>query len=150
MRAWKSALLCLALAVATPAAAEGVSVSLNCEPPGGVLVRTVLYFGLSKPRGAVNASPVSDLDWQLFLRDVITPRFPQGLSTWEGQGQWRGPSGQVDQERSKVLQLLHPDSREARRAILEITAAYRKTFEQESVLWEMEPVCAAFVGEQPR
>jgi hypothetical protein len=40
--------------------------------------------------------------------------------------------------------LVHPAAPEARRAIEDIIAAYRKAFEQEAVLWERTPVCAAF------
>jgi hypothetical protein len=100
-------------------------------------IRTTLYFGLGKPNGTV-----SELEWQEFLRDQVTPRFPQGLTVWEAQGQWQSKSG-IGHERSKVLLLVHPDSTIAGQAIHAVIASYRKTFEQESVLWESAKVCAA-------
>ena len=45
-------------------------------------IRTTLYFGLSRPKGSV-----SELDWQIFLRDEVTRRFPDGLTVWQAEGQ---------------------------------------------------------------
>lgn len=100
-------------------------------------VRTTLYFGMSRPTGAV-----SELEWQLFLRDEVTPRFPDGLTVWDAQGQWNGRRG-IEQERSKVLLLVHPDAAKAHAAVLELIDHYRKKFDQESVLWETAKVCVA-------
>lgn len=100
-------------------------------------VRTTLYFGMSRPTGAV-----SELEWQLFLRDEVTPRFPDGLTVWDAQGQWKGKNG-IEQERSKVLLLVHPDAASARTSLLELIERYRKKFDQESVLWETARVCVA-------
>jgi hypothetical protein len=100
-------------------------------------VRTTLYFGMSRPTGAV-----SELEWQLFLRDEVTPRFPDGLTVWDAQGQWKAKSG-IEQERSKVLLLVHPDGAKARASVLELIDRYRKKFDQESVLWETARVCVA-------
>ena len=100
-------------------------------------VRTTLYFGMGKPNGTV-----SELEWQEFLRDEVTPRFPQGLTVWEAQGQWQSKAG-IGHERTKVLLLVHPDSTVAGQAISTVIARYRKAFEQESVLWESAKVCAA-------
>ena len=101
-------------------------------------VRTTLYFGLSKQKGSV-----SELEWQMFLRDEVTTRFPNGLTTWEADGQWRGSDGTIGHERSKVLLLVHPDTPAARTSVQSVIERYRKSFEQESVLWETARVCAA-------
>ena len=101
-------------------------------------LRTTLYFGGARPKGAV-----SELEWQLFLRDEVTSRFPRGMTVWDAEGQWRGPEGKIAHERTKVLLLVHPDTKQARQAIGALIDRYRKVFEQESVLWETSPVCAA-------
>jgi hypothetical protein len=106
--------------------------------PATAQVRTTLYFGLSKQKGSV-----SELEWQTFLRDEVTARFPSGLTTWEADGQWRGSDGTIGHERSKVLLLVHPDTSEARTALQQVIERYRKGFQQESVLWETARVCAA-------
>jgi hypothetical protein len=100
-------------------------------------LRTTLYFGMSRPTGAV-----SELEWQLFLRDEVTPRFPDGLTVWDAQGQWKGKAG-IEQERSKVLLLVHPEGLQAQKSVLELIDKYRKKFDQESVLWETAKVCVA-------
>jgi len=102
-------------------------------------LRTTLYFGCSRPKGSV-----SELDWQLFLRDEVTPRFPNGLTVWDAEGQWRGSGGVIGHERTKVLLLVHPNTEAARQAVRELIDRYRKKFDQGSVLWETSPVCAQF------
>ncbi len=101
-------------------------------------VRTTLYFGLSKQKGSV-----SELEWQVFLRDEVTTRFPDGLTVWEAEGQWRLSDGTIGHERSKVLLLVHPDTPAARTSVQAVIERYRKGFDQESVLWETARVCAA-------
>ena len=102
-------------------------------------LRTTLYFGGARPKGSV-----SELEWQLFLRDEVTSRFPNGMTAWDAEGQWRGPQGELSHERTKVLLLVHPDTEAARRAVRTVIERYRKAFDQESVLWETSQVCAAF------
>jgi len=101
-------------------------------------LRTTLYFGGARPHGSV-----SELEWQMFFRDDVTPRFPNGMTVWEAEGQWRGPDGKIGHERTKVLLLVHPDTEQARQSIRAVIDRYRKAFEQESVLWETAHVCAA-------
>ena len=101
-------------------------------------LRTTLYFGLARPKGSV-----SELEWQIFLRDEVTKRFPDGLTVWEAEGQWRTPAGSVDREQSKVLLLVHPDTAAARHLVQSVIEAYRKAFDQQSVLWESARVCVA-------
>ena len=101
-------------------------------------LRTTLYFGGARPKGSV-----SELEWQLFLRDEVTLRFPNGMTVWDAEGQWRGPEGKIGHERTKVLLLVHPDTEAARNAVRVVINRYRKSFEQESVLWETSHVCVA-------
>lgn len=120
------------------ASAPQAAVIQACGSASAPQLRTTLYFGLARPKGSV-----SELEWQMFLRDDVTTRFPQGLTVWEAEGQWRAADGLVGHERSKVLLLVHPDTAAARESVQTLIARYRKTFEQESVLWETARVCAA-------
>ena len=120
----------------SPVDAQGFTVVMDCGGTSAPKVRTTLYFGLTRDKGAI-----SELEWQIFLRDEVTRRFPDGLTAWDAEGQWRTPAGTIDQERSKVLLLVHADTNEARRAVQELIATYRKMFEQQSVLWESARVC---------
>ena len=102
-------------------------------------MRTTLYFGLAHPLGKVSES-----QWQAFLRDEVTPRFPDGLTVWQADGQWRRSDGHISRERAKVLLLVHDEAPAVRTALAAIVASYKRLFQQESVLWETAPVCAAF------
>jgi hypothetical protein len=118
--------------------AQGFTVVMECGGTSSPQVKTTLYFGLTRAKGAI-----SELEWQIFLRDEVTRRFPEGLTAWDAQGQWRTPAGTIDQERSKVLLLVHADTPEARKGVQEVIATYRQSFEQQSVLWESSRVCTA-------
>lgn len=85
-----------------------------------------LYFGTEKPDGGV----VSDAEWQRFLADVVTPRFPEGFTTWDANGQWRDKKGVIEHERTHILMLLNAHDALVR----EVIAAYKQQFAQESVL----------------
>jgi Protein of unknown function (DUF3574) len=95
-------------------------------------IRTELYFGRSIPTGGT----VSELDWQKFVDEVVTPRFPDGLTVLDADGQWRGKDGLIAREESKVIVLLYP--RKRRKAmntkIEEIRTEYKKRFAQEAVM----------------
>lgn len=122
----------------TPVRAQGFSVAMDCGASSAPQIRTTLYFGLSRPRGSV-----SELEWQIFLRDEVTKRFPDGFTVWQAEGQWLTPAGTIDREQSKVLLLVHADTDAARQSVGAIIQSYRKMFDQQSVLWENARVCAA-------
>jgi hypothetical protein len=121
-----------------PVGAQSLTVVMDCGAASAPQLRTTLYFGLMRPTGEV-----SELEWQLFLRDEVTRRFPDGLTVWDAGGQWRGPSGNIDHESSKVLLLVHDDTPEARRSVQDVIETYRRMFQQQSVLWESARVCVA-------
>jgi hypothetical protein len=85
-----------------------------------------LYFGTQKPGGD---PPVSDAEWQQFLADVVTPRFPDGFTTWEASGQWRDQKGAIERERTHILQIVKPNEMKIR----EIVEIYKRQFAQEAV-----------------
>ena len=122
----------------SPVEAQGFTVVMDCGVASSAQLRTTLYFGLTRAKG-----PISELEWQIFLRDEVTPRFPEGLTAWEAEGQWRSAAGTIDHERSKVLLLVHADTAEARRGVQDVIATYRRLFDQESVLWESSRVCVS-------
>ena len=98
---------------------------------GEIWARTELYFGTSKADG----SEVSDTKFRRFLDREITPRFPDGLTQLSGFGQFRNSSGQIIQERSKIIILLYPLSDSGASDRIEaVREAYKREFQQESVL----------------
>jgi hypothetical protein len=106
-----------------------------------LLARTELYFGKGKPDGSI----VTDDEFRAFLDDVITPRFPNGLTVLSAAGQFRGSSGMIRREGAMFLILLYPagDTNSSAR-IEEIRDSYRKTFRQESVLRVDGESCVQF------
>jgi hypothetical protein len=104
-------------------------------------VRDLLYFGTAIPGGT---GTVSATDWDAFLRDTVTPRFPDGLTVLAANGQWRGADGVVVREPSYVLELLHPGEASAEREIAAIVQAYKTRFRQEAVMRVTSPACVSF------
>lgn len=91
--------------------------------------RCELFFGQAIPGGG----EVSPAQWQAFVDREVTPRFPQGLTVLQAQGQWRNAQGGIDREASRVLVLLLPPDEAGGPRIDELRAAYRQQFRQESV-----------------
>ena len=75
-------------------------------------------------------------EFQQFVDDEITPRFPDGLTLLMGLGQFRGSSGEIVQERSLLLILLYPveTRQDSSEKIEQLREAYKELFQQESVL----------------
>lgn len=121
--------LAIALAGCADMAMRGRQAPPFVERQGALLVSDTLFFGLNTPQG-----PVGEVAWNRFVREIITARFPDGFTTWEASGQWRGSNGEIVLERSKVVQILHRDTFQDESAIQEIIARYKGEFGQESVL----------------
>ncbi len=82
--------------------------------------------------------------WTAFLADTVTPRFPGGLTVVDGAGQWRGSSGVIERERSKVLIILTVPGEEGMRLTGEISQEYESRFNQETVLRVVRTACVSF------
>jgi len=98
-----------------------------------------LYFGTVMPGGSVTSE-----DWQRFLTDEITPRFPEGLTSWSAAGQWRNGAGVLEKESSFVLHVVHADTPETDRAILDVMRIYKERFRQEAVLRVRSTACISY------
>src|SRR5438270_11145645 len=75
------------------------AVAIDAKP----MTRTELLFGMSRPDGGA----VSDQEWQAFVDDTVTPRFPSGFTIIDAVGQYKESSGKIAHERAKILLLLH-------------------------------------------
>ncbi len=86
-----------------------------------------------------------DAQWRAFLRDEVTPRFPDGLTVYETTGQWRDPARNlVVREKSRVLRIIVPADTPAQEKIAAIAAAYKTKFAQKSVGVVTRAACASF------
>jgi hypothetical protein len=100
------------------------------DPAGATMVADRLFLGRQVPGGGA----VSDAEWTAFLAEVVTPRFPEGLTVWRAEGQWQDERGVTVREPVMVLEVLHPSSAGADAAIVQIAEEYRRRFRQEAVL----------------
>ena len=101
-------------------------------------VNDLLYFGTAKPNGVVTPE-----EWAAFLATSVTPRFPAGLTVWQGSGQWRNESGDVVREGSFVLNLVHPDDQSSETAVHALAAEYKSRFNQDAVLRVKSHACVS-------
>lgn len=72
---------------------------------------------------------MSDADVDAFLDEVVTPRFPEGFTSWTAVGNWRG-----EEETTLVLEFLHPYGRSFDHKVREIAEEYRRRFRQQAVM----------------
>lgn len=120
----------------------GCAAQPPCPPGLGPATLTSAYFG----RTSGGEEIVTDTAWARFMDDAVTPAFPDGLTVLDGAGQWRGRSGTISRQRSKVLVVALPDgdAAEAQRRLAPVIAAYRERFRQESVMVTTQAVCLGF------
>jgi hypothetical protein len=86
----------------------------------------------------------SDARWSQFLAREVTPRFPDGLTVYATNGQWRDPAtNAIAREKSRVLRIIVPADT-ARDKIAAVADAYKKQFRQRSVGIITREVCASF------
>jgi hypothetical protein len=106
-------------------------------------IRAELLFGLSR-RGAPD---VTAAEWDAFLADSVTPRFPDGLTVIDGKGQWRNrATNAVASEASRVILIAAPDTPDTVSRLTAIAKDYGRRFHQEAVGLVVAPACVAFVS----
>ncbi len=123
-----------------PVAAPAPVTAAACAVGDTAMVRDVVYFGRNRPGGGT----VSDAEWRRFLDEVVTPRFPYGLTVVDATGQWGGQGGVVEQERSEIVTVFHAGDMASRQAIADVAGEYKRRFRQEAVLRERSATCARF------
>lgn len=99
-----------------------------------------LYFG----RNIGDTAVVSDSAWSRFVREILTPAFPEGATVWDASGQWRAPDGTTVRERSFVVELLHLVTPDVERRVQTVMDEYKRRFAQQSVLRMVTNVRASF------
>lgn len=114
---------------------------LACRATSKPLAQVELLFGSNRK----DLAPVSEEEWAAFVAAEITPRFPGGLTVLTGYGQWRGASGLLIQETSRLLLIWYASTDNADSRIEAIRTAYKTRFGQGSVLRADGPAaCVSF------
>jgi transcription termination factor NusB len=117
----------------TTIATFSVAVALSGNLPQATatsLIQKDLFFG----RNIAGGGEVSETEFEQFIDNTITPRFPDGLTVFDADGQFKDSTGTIIEEQSKVVTLLLEDTPESDRKITEIVRSYTQQFNQESVL----------------
>ncbi len=105
------------------------------------MIMTTLFCGVSSPDG----KGVSEQQWEAFLRDYVTPRFPDGLTVLNAMGQWYDPEARsITSEHTKMLMIIHSGQQSASSKIEEVKAEYIRRFNQQSVLRTDAPIIGRF------
>ncbi|MGL4286411.1 MAG: DUF3574 domain-containing protein [Phreatobacter sp.] len=108
---------------------------------GRRMLQAELFFG----RDIAGQGRVSQAQWSAFLRETVTPRFPDGLTVLPASGQWRDrDTGRVSREPSFLVRLVFAETPETLARLAEVRAAYMQRFRQQSVGLVLSPVCASF------
>ncbi len=102
----------------------------RAESSQKTLIKDELYFGLSKPGG----KKISEVEWQQFLNRVITPRFKEGLTVMDANGQYLNNFGKLTKEKTKLIILVYETNPTKNQMVQETISSYKKTFQQEAVL----------------
>ena len=126
-------------------ALAGCSATVDERCPDGLAPFTEFnfYFGLAKGDGGL----VSEAEWDAFLADTVTPRFPDSLTVYDARGQWLDTAAdQLYREPTKVLNILAPrDDLDASLAALnEIADVFVERFDQQVVFRTTRAACAGF------
>ncbi len=110
---------------AAPACGPGLSLGTAID----------LYLG-----GSVDAAA-----WRGFATDTLIAEFPDGSTTVAAEGTWLSRrQGRTIVEGSRVVTLIVPDARAAAPGVDRLVAAYKRRFDQDSVLRVERAVCFAF------
>jgi hypothetical protein len=117
-----------------------------CLAGGAPSLRAELFFGLTRPGGA----PVTDAEWHDFLAQEVTPRFPEGLTVLDAQGQWLDPQTRREtHEPSRVIVVLAAPAQATLDSLAAVARAYDARFDQQAVYVSVAPACAGDVGLTP-
>jgi hypothetical protein len=112
-----------------------------CGPGQQAMLQATLLFG----RNIKGRPAVSEPEWRRFLAREITPRFPDGLTAFNADGQWRDPvRGVAVHEPSKVVLIVARDDTTVRDRLNAVAEAYKRRFAQRSVGIVTNPTCASF------
>jgi hypothetical protein len=118
----------------------GAQPAISCPAKAALMARLELLFGMSRR----DNPPVSDAEWQSFVDQEVTPRFPDGLTIVQGYGQWRNSKGVIAKENSRVLMIWYEPKADSDERIEAIRTAYKARFQQESVMRVDSFSCVSF------
>jgi hypothetical protein len=112
----------------------------SCPNGQARMGRIELVLGMSRK----GRPDVTDAEWQAFLAREVTPRFPDGLTVIQAQGQWRGADGVAIREPSRVLLVWSRPAADLDARLEAIRDGWKRAHAQESVLLARGWDCVSF------
>jgi hypothetical protein len=95
--------------------------------------------------GRLNFNSAEKRRYSISLDFAIAPNFPDGFTTFDGEGQWRNPqTGQIAGGRTKILLVAAKPEPDLSGRLSAVIDAYRTQFHQQSVGIITRDNCAAF------
>lgn len=91
-----------------------------------------LYFGMSFQGGNVTEN-----QFNCFLDTAIAKRFPDGLTVYSVNGQWK-QNDSIIKEKTKVVEIAGKNTLIIRKKIKIIRESYKNVFKQESVMFSKQ------------
>jgi hypothetical protein len=105
------------------------------------MLQLQMFFGQTQNDG----QPVPAQVWTNFLKNVITPRFPDGLTIYDTSGQYMDPdTHQITRENTKVVMIAAVNTAITRNRTTQIIDAWKKRANQNSVGLITNTICAQF------
>lgn len=111
--------------------------------PGGGAWQPVaeMLFG----RNIGDRPGVSEADFRRYVEEELTPRFPDGLTIVDAEGQYRDQARRVVvREQSKLVLIAFHDSPDAYRKLEAAAEAYKRRFRQQAVGIIIKRACVSF------
>lgn len=103
-------------------------------------VQSLIFFGRNMPEGGV----VSEEQFDVFLSEVITEKFPAGMTVFDAYGQMERDDGSIEKQPTKVVLLVHEKNEENSGAVSSVIKEYRERFGSPQVMLNTLPVEAEF------
>jgi cytochrome c len=104
------------------------------------LVQSQVYLGGNIPGGGV----VSEEEFGAFIGEVVTPEFPGGITVFDTYGQMQRGDGTIEKQQTKVLLLVHENSKADSERVIGVIDAYRDRFGTPQVMLNTVSVEAQF------
>jgi hypothetical protein len=104
---------------------------------------TKIYFGRNISAGG----EISEQQFAEFLSHHVTPAFPAGMTVYDAYGQMQHSSGEIVKQKTKVVVLVHNNSKADDDAINKIISAYRSKFGNPQVMLLTKQVKSVFYAD---
>ena len=124
-----------------PAESVSQEAEVAAQSDGSKYVRTELYYGAGMREERGDYKTV----WNQYLDEIVTPRFPEGLTLIEATGQWRVKPGQKPRRSgTMILVLIHEATEDKLRKLDEIRSIWKERSGHRSVLKVTVPADIAY------